>query len=131
MSTQSQIRIARVYDAPTPADGARLLVDRLWPRGLSKSRLHYDAWLPDVAPSTRLRKWFGHDPKKWDGFRERYVDELAAGSDDLWRCMEWTRHGSVTLLYAAADRDRNNAVVLRDYLSQLPGQAERPRKDSE
>lgn len=108
--------IARVYDAPDPAGGARLLVDRLWPRGLARQALRLDDWIREVAPSTALRRWFGHDPARWDEFCRRYRVELEANPAAVARCLHWCRRGRVTLLFAAADRDRNQAVVLRDHL---------------
>ena len=110
------IAIKRAYDEPTPEDGTRILVDRLWPRGLSKEQAHIDVWLKEIAPSNELRKWFGHDPEKFAEFRSRYKAELASGEaiDALGRLHELARQGPVTLLYAAHDTEHNNAVVLRD-----------------
>jgi uncharacterized protein YeaO (DUF488 family) len=110
-----RIEIARVYDADLPA-GRRFLVDRVWPRGVRKEDLGLEAWLKDLAPSTELRRWFGHDPGRWEEFRRRYTAELAA-HPDAWRpLLEAARGGDVVLLFAAKDADRNNAVVLRDHL---------------
>lgn len=110
------IRVKRVYEKPTKIDGTRFLVDRLWPRGISKETLHLDDWLKDVAPSDSLRRRFGHDPKKWQGFRRRYFAELDTKSE-AWRPLfEAVRKGDATLLYSAKDTERNNAVALRDYL---------------
>lgn len=117
VSAATRIDIARIYDDPDQTIGARLLVDREWPRGVKKARLDHDEWIRDVAPSTRLRKWFDHDPKKWNEFRRRYLAELADNRDGVSRCLEWCRKGPVTLLFAARDREHNQAVVLRDYLS--------------
>lgn len=117
MTSAKSVHIARVYDDPRETTGARLLVDRAWPRGVKKADLDHDEWIRDVAPSTKLRKWFGHDPNKWDEFRDRYLAELADNEDAVSRCLEWCRKGSVTLLFAAKDREHNQAVVLRDYLS--------------
>jgi len=110
------ISIKRVYDQPSPDDGLRVLVDRLWPRGVSKERLGDALWLKEVAPSAGLRKWFGHDPAKFAEFRRRYLDELTAGSEGLSRLLEEAGRGRVTLLYAARDPDCNHALVLREFL---------------
>lgn len=116
MTGNGDIRIARVYDDDAESAGARLLVDRLWPRGVAKADLHHDDWIRDVAPTAELRKWFGHDPAKWGDFRKRYIKELDANPDAVGRCLDWCGRGPVTLLYAAKDREHNQAVVLRDYL---------------
>ena len=110
------IHLKRVYDEPAPGDGQRLLVDGLWPRGLTKAELQVEAWLRAVAPSTALRKWFGHDPARWDDFRHRYFAELAANPDALAQLRGWLARGPVTLLYAARDEEHNNAVALREFL---------------
>jgi uncharacterized protein YeaO (DUF488 family) len=113
----SRIRLRRVYDPPSPEDGLRILVDRLWPRGLSKAEAALDRWMKDIAPSTELRTWFGHDPDRWPEFRRRYTAELQqnAGVDEL---RELARQGRVTLLFGARDTEHNDAVVLRDVLLQ-------------
>lgn len=112
------IRIKRVYDPPEDQDGARILVDRLWPRGLSKEAAALTLWLKEVAPSPALRAGFCHDPRHWEEFRRRYVAELADnGGEALNRLLTLTRSGPVTLLYAARDTEHNNAVVLASYLS--------------
>jgi len=118
MSGARDIRIARVYDAPDAMAGAQLLVDRVWPRGIAKSDLRLDEWLRDIAPSTKLRKWFGHDPERWEAFRTRYRSELEGNVAAVDRCLKWCRKGPVTLLFAAKDREHNQAVVLRDYLAE-------------
>lgn len=110
------ISIARVYDHAS-ANGARLLVDRVWPRGIAKKDLAHAEWIRDVAPTTELRKWFGHDPEKWDGFKSRYRAELDDSPEAVERCLAWCRKGPVTLLYAAKDHKHNQAVVLQEYLS--------------
>ena len=109
------MEIKRVYDPPATSDGMRVLVDRIWPRGLSKQAAALDHWLKDLAPSTALRKWFDHRPERWDKFRDLYRDELAANPSikDFRRLMKGKR---VTLLYAAHDTEHNQAVVLADYL---------------
>lgn len=112
----ARITLARVYGA-VDVPGARLLVDRLWPRGLSKASLHLDAWLRDIAPSAELREWFGHDPAKWPEFQTRFRAELDANPEAVTEALDWCRKGPVVLLYAAHDEAHNNAVVLRDYLA--------------
>ncbi|HZT89819.1 MAG TPA: DUF488 family protein [Stellaceae bacterium] len=109
-----QIRTKRAYDPPEPHDGTRVLADRLWPRGLAKDKAAIDLWLKDAAPSTELRRWFGHRPERWQEFRRRYRDELAANPEAL---APLPRDGVVTLLFAAHDIERNNAVVLAEYLA--------------
>lgn len=116
------IRVRRVYDPPGPSDGSRVLVDRLWPRGMSREDPRIGEWRPDLAPTHVLRKWFGHDPAKWDEFRVRYRNELeAAGKmDDLTRMKARARGRPLTLLYAAKDGERNNAAALKEILESLP-----------
>jgi uncharacterized protein YeaO (DUF488 family) len=110
------VRIQRTYDPPQPDGGARFLVDRLWPRGVKKEALRLDGWLKDVAPSDDLRRWFGHDPDKWQEFRRRYFAELD-GKPTAWQpILDAARRGNVTLLYSAKDTAHNNAVALRAYL---------------
>ena len=111
-----EIRTKRVYDAPSEDDGFRVLVDRLWPRGLTKDRVGADAWMKDLAPSTELRKWFRHEQPKWTEFKQRYYQELnqkPQAVDQLRRAME---KSPVTLLYAAQDAERNHAVALKEFL---------------
>ncbi len=110
------IRIKRVYDPPQREDGARFLVERLWPRGIKKAELPMDAWLKEVAPSNELRQWFGHDPAKWPQFRRRYFAELAHRPEAWKPIREAARHGNVTLLYSARDEKHNNARALKTYL---------------
>ena len=112
------IAIARVYDQISDKDGARLLVDGIWPRGVAKTDLTSHDWIKEIAPSDPLRSWFDHDPDKWGEFRNRYLHELANKPDAVERCLKWCRKGPVTLLFSARDRDHNQAVVLRDYLNQ-------------
>jgi uncharacterized protein YeaO (DUF488 family) len=109
--------IKRAHDPPGKGDGTRVLVDRLWPRGLTKERAKVDLWLKDIAPSERLRKWFGHDPEKWQGFRVGYLAELRSKADDLAELRALSRKGKVTLLFAAHDAEHNNAVVLKEALA--------------
>jgi uncharacterized protein YeaO (DUF488 family) len=110
------ILLKRVYESPAPHDGFRILVDRLWPRGVSRSAAHIDLWLKDVAPSTALRKWFGHDPTKWAEFRDRYFSELRSNPEAIEQLNEHVRRGVVTLVYAAKDTEHNHPVALKAYL---------------
>jgi uncharacterized protein YeaO (DUF488 family) len=112
---RATIRLRHAKEAPARADGKRILVDRLWPRGKSKDFLQLDAWLRDVAPSTELRQWFGHDPAKWTEFRKRYFAELKK-NPAVAALRELTAKGTVTFVFAAADTEHNNAVALREYL---------------
>lgn len=112
------IRLKRAYEAPAKQDGLRILVERLWPRGVSKEKAAIDLWLKDLAPSTELRKWYGHDPEKWDEFRKRYKAELAKVGDLLVLLKHRATEGPVTFVYAAHDEERNSAVVLKDYLDE-------------
>ena len=115
------IRIKRVYSEPGKQDGLRILVDRVWPRGFSKERARVDEWRKELAPSTALRKWFGHEPAKWTGFRERYRKELAEsdGIDTLKELAQRSRHEAITLVYGAADEEHNQAVALKEFIDQL------------
>ncbi len=109
----SEVRLKRAYEPPDPADGMRVLVDRLWPRGVKKSEAAIDVWLKEVAPSTALRQWFGHDPAKWEEFQQRYRAELSH-SVALKELRELVaRNQRTTLVFGASDADHNNAVVLR------------------
>jgi uncharacterized protein YeaO (DUF488 family) len=110
------IKLKRVYEAPEPDDGFRILVDRLWPRGLSKNSARIDFWLKEAAPSTELRKWFDHDPSKWTEFRARYFCELDSNSQAIDQLKEHLRHGMVTLVFGAKDHEHNDAVALKKYL---------------
>jgi uncharacterized protein YeaO (DUF488 family) len=112
------IKLKRAYEKPARDDGERILVERLWPRGLSKLQAKVDLWLKDVAPSAELRKWFGHDPDKWDEFRRRYQKELR-GKDDLITLLKSkAKGGTITLIYAARDEERNSALVLKRFLQE-------------
>jgi uncharacterized protein YeaO (DUF488 family) len=111
------IRLKRAYDKPEEDDGYRVLVDRLWPRGLSKADLKLDSWLKQIAPSDELRKWFGHDAHKWDEFKRRYWAELESEPEALQELARRAVAGRVTLVYAASDRAHNNAVALQEYLA--------------
>jgi len=110
------IRVKRVYDAPEPEDGARFLVDRLWPRGVKREALQLEGWLKELAPSDELRRWFGHDPARWEAFQRRYFAELDARPEVWEPLLEAARRGNLTLLYAARDAEHNNAVALKAYL---------------
>lgn len=112
-----KIQIKRVYEKPDPKDGFRILVDRLWPRGLTKEKAAVDLWLKDVAPSTELRKWFGHDPEKWKEFQKKYLKELKENKEAVDTLKEHLKKGTVTLLYAAKDEAHNEAEMLKDYFS--------------
>ena len=112
----SEIRTRRVYEPPTPDDGARLLVDRLWPRGLKKEKLRLTGWLREVAPGESLRQWFNHEPQKWDEFQRRYSAELDKHPAAWQPIREAARRGRVTLLFAAKDEAHNNAVALKAFL---------------
>ncbi|MGH6782577.1 MAG: DUF488 domain-containing protein [Sphingomonadaceae bacterium] len=111
------IRIKRIYEAAAKADGQRVLVDRIWPRGVSREAADLTLWLKEIAPSTELRKWFGHDPARWDEFRHRYRAELDANPDAVRRLRELAAKGDVTLLYGARDTAHNQAVALAGYLT--------------
>jgi len=111
------IQVKRVYEPASESDGARFLVDRLWPRGVKKEALELQGWLKDLAPSDELRKWFKHDPAQWDEFQRRYVGELDTKPGPLQLLLEAARCGTVTLLFGARDAEHNNAVALRDYLA--------------
>ncbi|MCC2641963.1 MAG: uncharacterized protein K0S45_2376 [Nitrospira sp.] len=115
------IQIKRVYNEPVKQDGVRILVDRVWPRGFSKKRASIDEWRKELAPSTALRKWFGHDPAKWTGFRERYRKELVEsdGLDALKELARRSHDEAITLVYGAADEQHNQAVALKEFISQL------------
>ena len=110
------IKLKRVYEKPERTDGLRILVDRLWPRGLTKQKAALDLWLKEIAPSTELRKWFGHDPEKWAEFRRRYGAELKSHPDELKTLKSRAREGTVTLLYGARDQEHNEAAVLHELL---------------
>jgi uncharacterized protein YeaO (DUF488 family) len=113
------ILLKRAYEPPEPSDGFRILVDRLWPRGVSKSSAHIDLWLKDIAPSTALRKWFDHDPLKWIEFRDRYFLELSRNPEAVEQLTEQLHRGVVTLVYGAKDKEHNQAVALKAYLGNI------------
>jgi uncharacterized protein YeaO (DUF488 family) len=110
------IKLKRAYDAISRTDGRRFLVERLWPRGLTKAKLHVDAWLKEVGPTTELRQWFGHDPQKWVTFRARYAHELDSRPEAWQPIVSAARRGTVTLVYSSHDAEHNNAVALQQYL---------------
>lgn len=115
------IAVKRAYDAPDAKDGRRILVDRVWPRGLTKDELRLDGWYRDLAPSTQLRKWFGHDPERWPEFQKRYAAELKRADlrEELRELAAMAKRSKVTLLFGARDEEHNQAIVLRDYLKRL------------
>jgi len=110
------IRIKRAYEEPASADGYRVLIDRLWPRGVAKTDAEIDEWARELAPSTDLRRWFGHDPERFGEFRRRYRDELATQDDKLRELRRRARKGRLTLVYSARDEEHNDAVVLEELL---------------
>lgn len=113
-----QVQLKRIYEPPQKSDGYRVLVDRVWPRGLSKDDAQIDLWMKDIAPSTALRKWFNHDPARWVGFQEKYRAELRELGDKLDELRDRAKKEPVTLLYGAKDTEHNQAVVLRDVLAE-------------
>jgi uncharacterized protein YeaO (DUF488 family) len=110
------IKLKRVYDEDEPGDGVRYLVERLWPRGIKKTALRIDGWLKEAGPSTELRKWFSHDPDKWQEFRRKYFAELDHAPDVWAPIRDAARQGAVTLLYSSHDKQHNNAVALKEYI---------------
>ena len=111
------IQVKRIYEPRERSDGARILVDRLWPRGVRKEDAAVDLWLKDVAPSDELRRWFGHDPQRWSEFRQKYFEELDERPQPLAMLREYIRKGPVTLLFGARDEEHNNAVALKEFLA--------------
>ena len=121
MAERNMLKLRRIYLPRTPSDGYRILVDRLWPRGLSKGKAHVDLWMKDIGPSDALRKWFGHDPKRWTAFRARYWRELRQKAELVGQLKELLKeHPLVTLLYSARDEQHNQAVALRAFLQRRP-----------
>jgi len=110
------IKIRRAYEHPHKDDGVRILVDRLWPRGLTKEEASVDLWLKEIAPSTELRQWFGHDPNKWKSFRGRYETEIRHNDDLIKVLKQKAREGTITLIYGARDENHNGALVLKEFL---------------
>ena len=117
MAGQSRVQLKRAYDPPSPRDGTRILVDRLWPRGVKKAKARIDLWLKDAAPSTALRQWFGHDPARWNEFRRRYRVELKRQPEVMAQLRTLARQGRITLVFGARDERRNQAVVLSGLLA--------------
>jgi uncharacterized protein YeaO (DUF488 family) len=113
------IQIKRVYDKPDKADGLRLLVDRVWPRGLTKKETRIDDWLKEIAPSTALRKWFGHDPARWKEFKKRYANELNNQRERVEQLVREAKKQTVTLVFGAKDIEHNNAVALKEHIEKL------------
>jgi uncharacterized protein YeaO (DUF488 family) len=116
------IHLKRAYELAEPADGVRFLVERLWPRGVKKTSLKIESWVKDVAPSTELRKWFSHDPAKWDEFRRRYFEELRANPEAWQPILHASHSGTVTLVYSSHDSEHNNAVALLEFLKTHEGE---------
>ncbi|HVA35194.1 MAG TPA: DUF488 domain-containing protein [Stellaceae bacterium] len=114
---RNDLQLRRAYDPPSPRDGTRVLVDRIWPRGVRKAEARIDVWLKDVAPSTTLRQWFGHDPARWSEFRRRYRAELKHRSEALVRLRAMAKTACITLVYSARDERHNQAVVLKGLLA--------------
>ena len=110
------IRLKRAYEPPAPDDGRRILVERLWPRGVSKEKAELDLWLKEIAPSAELRTWFGHDPARWPEFRRRYREELRHRPQEVAQLAKLVREGPVTFVYGSRDETHNAAIVLKDYL---------------
>ena len=127
--SEDRIRTKRIYVAAEGSDGRRILVDRIWPRGMSKARARLDGWEKEIAPSDDLRKWFHANPDRWAAFKERYETELEGKGAELGALAEAALSGTVTLLYASADGDHNNAVVLREVLLRKAGSAAKDAAD--
>ncbi len=115
-TSSMDVRIKRVYDPAAPSDGIRILIDRIWPRGVTREEAHLDEWARELAPSTELRRWFGHDPARFEEFRHRYTRELAAQEQKLLELRQRGREGTLTLVYGARDTEHNDAVVLAEIL---------------
>ncbi len=111
------IKIKRIYDPASPQDGKRIYIDRLWPRGMKKEEVKIDEWLKEISPSDDLRKWFGHDPSKYEEFKKRYTKELEEHSEILEKIKKEAKRKTVTLLFSARDEEHNNATVMREILS--------------
>lgn len=115
------IHVKRAYEKPSKKDGSRILVERLWPRGVTKEEAALDLWLKDIAPSPALRKWFAHDPAKWERFVQRYWKELEGNAEAVDLLRAWIRKGAVTFVYAARDEEHNGAIALKAFLEQKKG----------
>ena len=110
------VKLKRVYEEPSESDGTRILVDRLWPRGLTKEKAKVDVWLKEIAPSTELRKWFNHEPSKWPEFKKRYQAEMSNNTEVLSALKKHLANGKATIVYGAKDEEHNDAVVIKQYL---------------
>lgn len=115
-----RIKIKRIYDPPGVEDGFRILVDRLWPRGLSKEKAKVDLWLREISPSNELRKWYGHDPQKWGEFKKRYSREIAGKGEDLDLLVQKAKEGTVTFLFSSKEEKLNNAAALKEFVESKP-----------
>lgn len=124
------LQVRRIYDPPLPTDGTRVLIDRLWPRGVSKERAALDLWLKDIAPSTELRQWFGHDPARWNGFCQRYRAELDTNPAGVEQLDALTRKGPLTLLFGTRNTEQNEAVVLAVYLRERSARQNRTNRET-
>jgi uncharacterized protein YeaO (DUF488 family) len=124
---RQMLKIKRVYDPPSPNDGKRILIDRLWPRGLKKEDAKVDDWIKEVAPSTELRMWYGHDPKKWAEFKRRFFSELHRRQDLVESIVNASRKGTVTLLFGSKEERFNNAVALREFVEARMNASERKK----
>lgn len=124
------IRLKRIHDAVENGEGPRILVDRVWPRGMPKANARIDWWAREVAPSTELRKWFGHDPDRWMEFRRNYRDELAQVPETLSKLLDYCRQGPITLLFGTRDREHNQAEVLREVLLEEIAEDEHPNENA-
>lgn len=113
------LKLKRVYDPPSRDDGKRILVDRLWPRGIKRGDAKIDEWLKDIAPSNELRRWFSHEPSKWQEFKAKYREELKGKTELIERIQKEAKKGTVTLLFAARDAEHNNAVVLKEVIEEI------------
>ncbi|HVY55552.1 MAG TPA: DUF488 family protein [Thermodesulfobacteriota bacterium] len=116
-----KIRIKRAYETPEPEDGVRILVERLWPRGLSKKDAHVDMWLKEIAPSTELRKWYSHDPAKWEEFRKRYFQELDKNREAVKKLLDVIKGKTATFVYSSREKELNSAHALKDYIEKHSG----------
>ena len=114
-----EIRVKRVYEEPEESDGRRILVDRLWARGLSKEKANVDVWVKEIAPSTELRRWYGHDPNKWTEFKNRYAAELETNAGQVEEILGEIQAGTVTFLYSSKEEQLNNAVALKEYIESI------------
>ena len=119
-SAASRVRLKRAYEPPAASDGTRVLIDRLWPRGVRKDAAALDLWLKDIGPSTELRKWFGHEPSRWAEFRRRYADEIAQKPQLLAQLRDIARQGVLTMVYSAHDEQHNDALVLQELILHPP-----------